>query len=101
MSKRVFAIAGIVVLCMLLIAGIGGFFYYRSLKGDAAVFGRPSRRRRKRDDKTQIDSLVDMDAVVEDFLPQITGKAVELYGRGLVPGRDREALALPRRSCRR
>ncbi|MBC7901300.1 MAG: hypothetical protein H7070_14745, partial [Saprospiraceae bacterium] len=32
-----------------------------------------------------IDELVDSDAVVDDFLPQITAKAVELYGRGQPP----------------
>lgn len=39
----------------------------------------------KRDDQGTVAQLVDIDAVVDDFLPQITTKAVELYGRNLPP----------------
>ena len=41
--------------------------------------------RRGANDQKTIDEVVDTNAVVDDFLPQITGKAVELYGRGLPP----------------
>lgn len=85
MQKRLFAIAGLVVLFMLLIAGVGGFLYYQSLKGTPQYSVALLIDAAKRDDKPQIDALVDIDAVVEDFIPQITGKAVELYGRGLSP----------------
>ena len=39
----------------------------------------------KRGDQPMIDSLVSVDQVVDDFLPQIMSKAVEIYGRGLPP----------------
>ncbi len=39
----------------------------------------------RRNDQKAVDELVDTDAVVDDFMPQITDKAVELYGRGLAP----------------
>src|SRR6185369_10505220 len=35
--------------------------------------------------KAAVGQLVDIDAVVDDFIPQITDKAVELYGRGQPP----------------
>ena len=38
-------------------------------------------------------NLVDIDAVVDDFLPQITGKAIELYGRNLPPDTFQRVLA--------
>jgi hypothetical protein len=39
----------------------------------------------RRDDKDALAKLVDTDKVVDAFIPQITDKAVELYGRGLPP----------------
>ena len=85
MRKRLFVIASLVVLSMLLIAGLAGILYYRSLRGTPQYSIALLIDAAKRDDKPQIDSLVDIEAVVDDFLPQITGKAVELYGRGLSP----------------
>ena len=85
MSKRVFAIAGFVVVFMLLIAGVGGYLYYRSLRGTPQYSIALLVDAAKRDDRAEIDSLVDIDAVVDDFVPQITAKAIELYGRGLSP----------------
>lgn len=39
----------------------------------------------RRDDRDLVRELVDTDAVVEDVLPQVIEKAVEIYGRGLRP----------------
>ncbi|MEJ7701791.1 MAG: hypothetical protein WKF71_19420 [Pyrinomonadaceae bacterium] len=39
----------------------------------------------RRDDQAAIDDLVDTNAVIEDFVPQITDKAIELYGRNVPP----------------
>ncbi len=80
--KPIFIIVGGLA-SLLVIAFLGGYLYWRSfyetpqyslaLLVDAA----------KRDDKDAIAGLIDIDAVVDDFVPQITGKAVELYGRGI------------------
>jgi uncharacterized membrane protein len=85
MQKRLIVITSSVVLSMLLIAGLAGFIYYRSLRSTPQYSIALLIDAAKQDDKPQIDSLVDIDAVVDDFLPQITSKAVELYGRGLSP----------------
>jgi hypothetical protein len=85
MSKRLALITSLVVLSMLLIAGIGGYLYYRSLRGTPQYSVALLVDAAKRDDKPKIEELVDYDAVVDDFVPQITSKAVELYGRGLPP----------------
>ena len=85
MTKRLFVITGLVVLSMILIGGVAGLIYYQSLKGTPQYSVALLVDAAKRDDKAEIDSLVDIDAVVDDFLPQITNKAVELYGRGLQP----------------
>src|SRR5258708_32572417 len=85
MSKRPFAIAGLVLLSVLVVAGVGGFLYYQRLKREPQYSLALLVDAAKRDDKTEIDSLIDINAVVDDFMPQVTDKAIELYGRGLPP----------------
>ncbi len=70
---------------LLLIACIGGYLYYRSLRDTPQYSLALLVESAKNNDKAGVDSLVDVDAVVDDFIPQITGKAAELYGRGLPP----------------
>ena len=85
MSKRVLAIAGIVLLLILAVVGLGSFLYYQSLKDTPQYSLALLVDAAKRDDKPEIDRLVNIDTVVDDFVPQITNKAVEMYGRGLPP----------------
>lgn len=97
MSKRPFAIAGFVLLGLVLVAGLGALVYYQSLKSTPQYSLALLVDAAKRDDKTEIAKLVDIDGVVDDFVPQITNKAVELYGRGQPPEVLRKVakLALP------
>jgi hypothetical protein len=97
MSKRLFVITGLVVLTMALIAGVGCLIYYQSLKSTPQYSVALLVDAYKRDDKAEIDTLVDIDSIVDDFVPQITGKAIELYGRNLPqPVLDKVAvLAVP------
>lgn len=68
-----------------LLAGVGGWLYWRSLKGTPQYSLALLIDAAKRDDKPAIETLVNIDSVVDDFVPQVTGKAVELYGKGLPP----------------
>ncbi len=84
-SKKPFVIAGLILSVIGIIAIAGSVIYYRSfidtpqyslaLLIDAA----------KRNDDAQVAALIDVDSVVDDFVPKITGKAMELYGRGQPP----------------
>ncbi|MEP6787831.1 MAG: hypothetical protein ABJB40_05325 [Acidobacteriota bacterium] len=85
MSKRPFAIAGLVVLSVLVVAGVGGLLYYQSLKRTPQYSLALLVDAAKHDDQQTINQLIDIDAVVDDFMPQILSKAVELYGRGMPP----------------
>lgn len=76
---------GIFLTAVLLSAGIGGFLYWQSVKKTPQYSLALLVDAARRDDKAQIDRLVDTEAVVENFMPQITAKAVELYGRNLPP----------------
>jgi len=67
------------------IGAVGGFFYWQSLKTTPQYSLALLVDAARRDDQAEIDKLVNVDAVVDDFVPQITDKAVELYGRGLAP----------------
>ncbi len=67
------------------IAGLGGYLYWQSLKATPQYSLALLIDAARRDDQAEVDRLVEIDSVVDDFLPQITGKAVELYGRGLPP----------------
>ena len=97
MSKRPFAIAGFVLLGIVLVAGIGALLYYQSLKRTPQYSLALLVDAAKRDDTDEIAELVDIGAVVDDFMPQVTGKAIELYGRGQPPEvlRNVARLALP------
>lgn len=73
---------------MLVLAAIGGsvlFIYWQSLKSTPQYSLASLVAAARNNDQEAIDQLVDTNAVVEDFVPQVTGKAAELYGRG-IPG---------------
>lgn len=82
---RVLKIFGVVLSLILVIGGIGGYFYWRSLKKTPQYSLALIVDAARRDDRKAIDALIDSDAAVGDFMPQITAKAVELYGRNLPP----------------
>jgi hypothetical protein len=78
-------IPGLLLVVGLLVGGISGYLYWQNLKRTPQYSLALLVDAARRDDQKAIDELVDTDAVVEDFIPQITNKAVELYGRGVAP----------------
>jgi hypothetical protein len=81
----VLVVSGLVVFLLVAGGGIASFFYWKHLETtpeySLALVVDASRR----GDQQTTDNLVDINAVVDDFIPQITAKAVEMYGRGLPP----------------
>ena len=61
------------------------YFYWRSLRSTPQYSVALLIDAARQDDKKAVGNLVDIDKVVDDFVPQITSSAVELYGRGLPP----------------
>lgn len=82
---KILGIFAAIVGVILLVSAIGGFFYWQSLKKTPQYSLALLIDAARNEDQKTIDSLVDTNAVVDDFMPQITDKAVELYGRGLPP----------------
>ena len=81
-----FALWTVGVLAVLAISSaITFYFYWQSMKSTPQYSLALIVDAAKRNDQGVVNELVDIDAVVDDFLPQITGKAVELYGRGMPP----------------
>ncbi len=85
LRKKILVVSAMAVIAVLLIGGIGSYFYWQSMKSTPQYSLALIVDVAKRNDQAALNDLVDIDAVVDDFLPQITGKAVELYGRGLPP----------------
>jgi len=83
--RKLLRVAGLVFLSGFVVTAIAGYLYWQRLKTtpqySLALLIDASRK----GDKDGANALVDTDAVVDDFVPQITAKAVELYGRGVPP----------------
>ena len=82
---RVLGWFAVVLTVVVIAAGIGAYFYWRSVKKTPAYSLALIVDAARRGDQAQLEKLIDTEAVVEDFMPQITAKAVELYGRNLPP----------------
>lgn len=80
---KILTVLGILLVSILLIGGIGGYFYWQNVKRTPQYSLALLVDAARRDDKGQVARIVDTEAVVNGFLPQITDKAVELYGRNL------------------
>jgi hypothetical protein len=84
-GRKILKVFGALLLLVIAGAVAAAYLYWRNMQHtpqysialvvDAARTG----------DEGMFNELVDIDSVVDDFVPQITGKAVELYGRGLPP----------------
>lgn len=82
---KILRVLGILFAVAAIIGATGGYFYWQNLKKTPQYSLALLIDAARRDDQKAIDELVDTDQIVEDFVPQITGKAIELYGRNLPP----------------
>jgi len=80
---RILGISGVVLAVILLIGAVVGYFYWQGLKTSPQYSLALLVDAARRNDQKAIDELVDTDAVVESFLPQITDKATEMYGKNM------------------
>jgi hypothetical protein len=83
--RTIFKTVLITLLAILALGGVGGYFYWQNYKKTPAYSLALAVDAARRDDKAALERLVDTDKIVDAFVPQITDKAVELYGRGLPP----------------
>lgn len=83
--RKVILGASAVLAGLILVGATGFYLYWQTLKSTPQYSLALIVDAAKRNDQATVDQLVDINAVVDDFLPQITDKAVELYGRGMPP----------------
>ena len=83
--RKVLAIVFGVAALLLMTTAISGYFYWQSMKGTPQYSLALLVDAAKRDDQAGVDDIVEIDSVVDEFMPQITDKAIEIYGRGLSP----------------
>lgn len=84
--RRMVILTIFTILMTLLVCGCtGGYLYWQSFKGTPQYALASLVEAARKDDQDRVDEFVAVDRIVDDFMPQITGKAIELYGRGLPP----------------
>jgi hypothetical protein len=83
--RRILLTVAAVVLLLMAAVAVGSFFYWQSLKGTPQYSLALIIDAARNDDQASMDKLIDTGAVVDDFMPQITAKAIDIYGRGLPP----------------
>lgn len=81
--KRIAVAAACLILLAAGAAFAGGFVYWRSLVASPQYSLAEMIEAARNGDDTRVNEFIDLDEVVEDFVPQVTDEAVELYGRGL------------------
>jgi hypothetical protein len=84
--RTIFKTVLFLFLAILIVGGTAGYFYWQSYKKTPAYSLALVVEAARKDDKQALGRLVDTDKVVDAFVPQITDKAVELYGRGMPQG---------------
>lgn len=82
---RILGISAIALGVILFIAAAVAYFYWQGVKTTPQYSLALLVDAGRRGDQPAIDELVDTDAVVESFLPQVTDKATEMYGKNLPP----------------
>ena len=82
---RLLAAAVVLAVTFFAVASVSSLLYWRSLSQSPQYTLALVVDAARNGDDRKVNEYVDVDAVVEDFVPQITAKAVEMYGRGLSP----------------
>ena len=80
---KILGLSAVALAVLFLIGAVAGYFYWQGVKRSPQYSLALLVDAARRNDQKAIDELVDTDAVVESFLPQVTDKATELYGRNL------------------
>jgi len=83
--RKALLIAAAVIAGILIVGAAVSYFYWQSLKTSPQYSLALIIDSARNNDQDSIDRLVDTGAVVDDFIPQVISKAVEIYGRGLPP----------------
>jgi len=70
---------------LLIVGAVGGYLYWQSFKTTPQYSLAMLVDAAQRNDEAEMERYIAIDSVVDEFVPQITDKAIEIYGRGLPP----------------
>jgi len=82
---KVLLILGILLLLAVTGVGIYGYFWWSSLYKSPAYSLASLIDAARKDDKPAVETYLDTNAVIDDFVPQVEQKATERYGRNFPP----------------
>ena len=82
---KILAVLGILTVFILLIGAVGSYLYWQSVKRTPQYSLALLVDAARRNDKETVSQIIDTEQVVNNFIPQISDKAVELYGRNIPP----------------
>ncbi len=85
-------LAIIAIVCAVLLAGLGagGYFWWQHYKIGPAYSLALLLDAARRNDMAAFDEIADTNRIVDNFVPQLTGKASEQFGVMLTPARRRQ-----------
>lgn len=83
--KKILGISAIALFLIFSILAVVGYFYWQNVKFQPSYSLALLVDAAQRGDQKMIDQLLDTDAVIDDFVPQVTDKAKELYAKNLAP----------------
>ena len=84
-AKKIVGIVAAVLLGIFLVVAVVGYFYWQNVKFQPSYSLALLVDAAQRNDQKTIDQVLDTDAVIDDFVPQVTAKAIELYGKNTSP----------------
>lgn len=84
-AKKIIGIVAAVLLGIFLVVAVVGYFYWQNVKFQPSYSLALLVDAAQRNDQKTIDQVLDTDAVIDDFVPQVTAKAIELYGKNTSP----------------
>lgn len=83
--KKIVGILAILLIVFLLVGTTVGYFYWQNVKFQPSYSLALLVDAAQRGDQKTIDQVLDTDAVIDDFVPQVAEKAIELYARNASP----------------
>ena len=82
--KILLSLGGLLFVAAIIVA-VGGYWWWTNLEKSPAYSLALLVDAARKDDKPTIEKFLDTNAVVDSFVPQVTAKATERYGRGFPP----------------
>ncbi|MEP6925820.1 MAG: hypothetical protein ABI954_15240 [Pyrinomonadaceae bacterium] len=82
---KILLVLGGLLLLGAVIATVAGYWWWANLQKSPAYSLALLVDAARKDDKQTVEQFLDTNAIVDDFVPQVTEKATERYGRGFPP----------------